>query len=183
MDEWEETWNHRQAALEQLFGKSADTVLHALIRLHLGGQADILVFPNHLPGTLYVTADLTGELSDQVPNARWTKYELAIAQRSDDPWAPNLICRLARYVLETPIEPGDTMDIGDAVPKPSEIAALLFSDYGTFELDGSKQGVLLCMGITARELSKCRKEGSEHVLAQLRSAGVHPFTDLRRKSG
>jgi hypothetical protein len=47
-EQWEKTWTQRQAALEALFGKSGEHVLHAPIPFELGGQADVLIFPNHI---------------------------------------------------------------------------------------------------------------------------------------
>jgi hypothetical protein len=180
MDEWEEQWKQRQSALEALFGKSSDHVLHAVYPFALGGQADVLMFPHHQGGTLYVTADLTGEESEQPGNENWAQYELAIAHRVDQGWGPKVISRLARYTIETPLLPGETMDIGSAVPQPSEIAAFLFDKYGDFTLNGRKCGVLLCVGITARELSACFKVGTAAVVEELRQNRVFPFTDLQR---
>ena len=180
---WERTWNARKAALEKLFGPSTDDVLHAAIPLYLGGQADVLVFREHIVGaTLYVTADLTGEESGQAGNGVWDQYELAICVRRSSDWPPATISRLATYCLDTPIRPGETMDIASAVPQPSAIQAFLFSDYGHFALNGKRCGVLLCLGITAEELQRCFEHGTTVVLEQLRGDGVYPFTDLDRES-
>jgi hypothetical protein len=181
-DAWEKTWDERRLALERLFGKASEHVLHAAVPFELGGQADVLVFPNHVVGaTLYVTADLTGDDSGQVANSRWEQYELAICVRGDDPWPPNTISRLATYSLGTPLEPGETMDIAPAVPQPSAITAFLFAEYGDFRLQGRRCGVLLCIGITAEELQDCFDLGSTAVLERLRGTGVFPFTDLARE--
>ena len=179
--EWEQTWVARQTALEKLFGPSADHVLHALVPFHLGGQADVLIFENHIVGaTLYVTADLTGDDSAQASNDVWDQYELAICVRGSDTWPPNTISRLATYCINSPIRPGETMDIAEAVPQPSAISAFLFCDYGAFSLTGKRCGVLLCVGITSEELQRSFEVGSSTVLEQLRGDDVYPFTDLRR---
>jgi Suppressor of fused protein (SUFU) len=182
VNEFEETWAERQTALEALFGPTSDHVLHAVVPFYLGGQADVLIFPGHQGGVLYVTADLTGEESEQPANEAWPQYELAIAHPVEQGWGPNVISRLARYTLGKPIHPGETMDIGSAVPPPSEISAFLFADYGRFTLRGRTCGVLLCVGITAGELAACFKVGSSLVLGRLREAGVFPFTNLQRRS-
>src|SRR5215831_9713668 len=61
-------------------------------------------------------------------------------------------------------------------------SALLFSDFGRFEVLGRKAGLLLCMGITADELAACKEGRREEVEQALREQGVYPFTDLHRKS-
>ena len=182
-DAWEATWVARQTALEKLFGPSADSVLHAVVPFHLGGQADVLVFKEHIVGAaLYVTADLTGDDSGQVSNDVWEQYELAICVRAEDSGPASTISRLATYCLNTPVQPGETMDIEPAVPQPSVIKAFLFADYGHFRLSGRRCGVLLCLGITGEELQRCFDLGSTVVLEELRSDVVYPFTDLRRES-
>lgn len=182
VDAWRKTWLARQAALERLFGTASEHGFHSVVPFHLGGAADVLIFPNHITGaTLYVTGDLTGEVSAQVPNSRWQQYELAICVRGEEKWPPNTISRLAMYCRDTAVEPGETMDIAAALPQPSAISAFLFAEYGHFRLNHRRCGVLLCIGITADELQSCFENGSTALLAQLRGAGIYPFTDLHRE--
>jgi len=178
--EW--VWIERRAALEHLFGPASGRPLHAFIPLHLpGGQADVLTFENHIVGgRLYVTAGLTGPTSTQLPNGRWTQYELAICQREDAGWAPNVIAQLASRSLRDSLRPGETMDLRSA--GESAIAALLFAEYGSFRLAGRTCGVLLCLGITAEEMTECLESGSTVVFERLRGSGVYPFTDVDRDS-
>jgi suppressor of fused protein SUFU len=181
--DWEQTWTERQSALEKLFGAASDHVLHAVVPFYLDGQADVMMFKEHIIGaTLYVTADLTGADSGQVSNGVWDQYELAICVRRDDHWPPNTISRLATYCLDTPLKPGETMDIASAVPQPSTIRAFVFCDYGTFRLHRRRCGVLLCLGITEAELQECFDQGSTAVLERLRGEGIYPFTDLQRET-
>jgi hypothetical protein len=154
-----------------------------MIPLHLpAGQADVLVFAQHIVGgVLYVTSDLTGSASTQMPNGVWAQYELAICQRGDETWAPDAISRLAARTLRDPLRPGETMGM-DLLPGDSVISAFLFVDYGSFRLAHRSCGVLLCVGITAEEEAECFQSGSTVVLERLRGAGVFPFTDLERES-
>ena len=56
----------------------------------LGGAADVVYFREFLPEcVLAVTSELVGR-DDQISNALGN-YELAICQRSDDPWGPDLM--------------------------------------------------------------------------------------------
>jgi hypothetical protein len=47
MTDFDEQWNERRRGLEGLFGTSSEQVLHAVYPFQLGGQADVMVFPNH----------------------------------------------------------------------------------------------------------------------------------------
>lgn len=105
-----------------------------------------------------------------------------IRTRAVDDWGANIICQLAHYTLEAVLNPGETMDIGPAVPEGSSIAAFLFCDYGRFKVRDRNAGLLLCIGITADELSECRAGNLERVEAALKDAGVFPYTDLFRNS-
>lgn len=183
-DEWTLWWDARMAAMESILGKSADLVGHGVIPFHfgadMGGVADVVYFHHHVDGVVTVTAELIGN-DDQFPNEQGT-YELMICSRKEDDWGANVICQLAHYTLEAALNPGETMDIGPAVPPGSTIAAFLFCDYGRFQVRDRKAGLLLCLGITAEELSECRAGKWLDVETALKEAGVFPFTDLFRKS-
>jgi hypothetical protein len=174
------TWTARQDALESVLGKADDTVLHAMLPFHLGGQADVLSFHGFIPGRVSATCELLGEPS-QKRNQMGT-FELMIAHRDDNNWGPNVISKLARYTCDTNLEPGHTMDIGSAVPKGSTIAGFFFVDFERFKFKGRDAGLLLCIGVTADELAACRQRKQQQVFEVLKSADVYPYTDLFRPS-
>jgi hypothetical protein len=183
-DEWTKWWDARLAALESILGRSDETVGHAPVPFELGadagGAADILFFKNHLKGIVSVTAELIGQ-DEQIRN-ELGNYELMICHRDDEEWGPNLISRLAYYTLETRLDPGDTMDIGETVPEGSTIAGLLFFGYANFKVLRRNAGLLLCVGITAEELEACQNGKRRQVEKKLKTEAVYPFTDLYRMS-
>ncbi len=183
-EEWKLWWDARLAAIEYILGQSHDFVGHGLIPFNLGadlgGTADIVNFHKHVDGIVSVTAELIGN-SDQIPNSMGN-YELAICCRDDDDWGPYIIGQLAHYTLETPLEPGQTMDIGPVTPDGSTITAFLFCDYGRFRVGDQNAGIIMCVGITASELAVCRNGDHELVESLLKSNGVFPFNNLHRES-
>lgn len=160
----------RLRALEKIYGKAA----------RADGHAGTLCFRNHVSGVLSVTAELIGN-ETQVRNSLGN-YELAICHRDATPWGPNLISRLAYRTLDTPLEPGETIDIGPIAPDGSDIAALLFEAYGRFEVDGRKAGVLLAIGITEEELKWCLRGQASEIVQHLKARSIFPFTDFGRPS-
>ena len=180
-DDFEVWWDARLAAMESVLGPSEDMVAHSPIPLFMGGAADVVFFKQHVDGVVSVTCELIGA-EDQPPNEQGA-YDLAICTSEDDSeWAANLIAQLAAYTLETPLNPGDTMDIAPALPDGSTIAAFLYCDFGRLKVCEQDAGLLLCLGITADELAACQENGSEQVLEALKLAGVYPFTMLSRDS-
>jgi hypothetical protein len=179
-DEWTLWWDARLAAMEAVLGKSDDMVGHATIPFQIGGAADIVYFHKHMKGIVSVTAELIG-CDEQIKN-RLGNYELMICQRQKDDWGDSLISQLAQYTLEAKLEPGETMDIGSAVPDGATITALLFFKYATSRVRGCKCGLLLCLGITADELAAAHAGRRDAVEQALVESGVYPFTDLSRKS-
>jgi hypothetical protein len=173
-DDWEEIWNARLRALEQVLGPCTQTY-HAPVPLFLGGQADVVAFGEHLEGVVYVTAELTGKREDL-----YADYELMICDRGQDTWGANVISRLAAYTQEARISAGDTMDIGPAAPKGSKIKALIFDNYSTFALFGETYNLRLCIGITKEELQFKMKHGSSALLERLKTEKIYPFTDVNR---
>jgi hypothetical protein len=158
--------------------------LHAIIPFQLGGSADVLPFPDYVPGITYVTAEMTGEDVGQRPTTLGN-YELMICARQELQKAGDLISRLARYTCDSELEPGETMDMGTFFGD-STIRALLFTHPAEhpvhFEFHGVRYGLLLCIGITAEELAFKQASGSERLLALLKEHGVFPYTTPDRPS-
>jgi hypothetical protein len=78
-NEWEQAWNNRQRGLEAVLGEVDDTLFHAPVPLSLGGNADVLRFSHFLPGDTYVTAELTGTETEQLPSSIGN-YELNVVR-------------------------------------------------------------------------------------------------------
>ena len=179
-DEWQELWNARVAALEPVLGPADDAVFHAPVPFHLGGAADMLTFREHVQGVVYVTADLIGD--DRSMPSELGQYELMICLRQEADWAPQLIGNLAKYTIEALLKPYATMDIGPALPKPTELVAFIYLPYANLTVADKEAGLLLCLGITVDELSFAREHGPDDLVARLEQAGVYPFTALSRRS-
>lgn len=182
--EWQKVWDARISGLAPILGKPAGKVLHAVIPLQLGGSADVLPFPEYVPGITYVTAEMTGEDVGQRPSSLGS-YELMICARQEQQRAGDLISQLARYTCEAELEPGETMDLGTFFGD-STIRALLFANPCEqpvhFEFLGKRYGLLLCMGITAEELAFKQGRGSEALVALLKQHRAFPYTTPDRPS-
>jgi hypothetical protein len=183
-DEFQRWWDARVAAIERVLGKSHKIHGHAVIPFQagadMGGAADVIYFHEHLDGIVSVTSELIG--CDEQVLSSLGNYELMICHRDEEEWGPNIISQLAHYTLEAELNPGETMDIAPAVPDGSTIDALLFLEYARFRVLDRDCGLLLCIGITADELSACRAGHRKDVEAALRKQNVYPHTDLYRKS-
>lgn len=184
-DNFEHLWNSRIAAMAKRLGPCGDMVLHAVIPYFLGGNADIVMFPNHLPdGVVYVTSDLTGEASEQIPN-QLGQYELAICLKDrDEPLLDVLTC-IPRVTEVLKFEALETADIFPNY-KDQSIKAFIFFHLNeqplTFRLENQACGVLFFMGITQEELDYKQANGSEALIEQLKTSGVYPMTIPGRAS-
>jgi hypothetical protein len=183
-NEWEKVWNARIGALTPILGEPGEMVFHATVPFNLGGFADVVPFPEFVPGATYVTAELTGEEVGQLQSSLGN-YELMICVQQDSPRAADLISQLARYTCDAELEAGQTMDVGTFFGD-STIRALLFAhpreDAVQFEFLGEQYGLLLCLGITAEELTFGRTHGAEKLLVLLKQHGVFPYTTPNRAS-
>ena len=174
-DDWREVSDARAAALAIVLGPGDGMIFHAHQPFALGGNADVLGFFQHLPGAIYVTAELTGK-----PEACYADYELMICHRAASDWGPNVISRLAPYTQQAYISAGETMDIDDATPRNSRIKAFLFDTYAPFTLFNHEFDLRLCLGITKQELQFKIDHGPHKLLERLKRYGVYPYTDLER---
>ncbi len=166
---FEEVWDERLNGMKQFFGESDNTVLHGTIPFFLGqemgGSPDVVQFSNFTDGILYVTSELIGH-EEQVPNSQG-QYELAIVHPPDEEWGINIICQLAYYTLENPIEDLETMDIGSATPDDSTIEGFLFRQIANFEFFGNPANVICCVGITRDELKFKHDYGSAALVERM----------------
>lgn len=141
---------------------------------------EILRFRGHVDGVVTATSGLIG-CHDQIPNEQGN-YELLICCRGDESWVADALRVLSAYTRRRALWPGETMSIGSMVPGGSSIVAFLFCDYARLAVRGREAGLLLCLGITAGELSQCRNGNWRKVDATLRGTGIYPFTDCTRRS-
>lgn len=183
-DEFQRWWDARVSAMENVLGKSHNIHGHAVIPFQfgpdMGGAADIIYFHEHIDGIVSVTSELIG-CDERVFNSLGN-YELMICHRDEEQWGPDIISQLAHYTLEAELNPGETMDIGPAVPDGSTIDALLFLEYARFSVLDRDCGLLLCIGVTADELARCRAGHLYDVETKLRKQSIYPYTDLYRES-
>jgi hypothetical protein len=186
-DEWTVVWNARIAALTPILGQPANTVFHATIPFQFrdaGGSADVVPFPNFIPGATYVTAELTGTDSGQLPNSLG-RYELMICAKEESSTAADFVSRLACYTCEAELEAGQTMDIGEFFGDAT-LRAVVFShptdQPSHFEFLGERYTLLLCVGITSDELEFARSRSTDELLDLLKKHGVFPYTDPGRQS-
>jgi hypothetical protein len=191
MANYMDVWKFRRPALEAIFGRAEPNIHVAVPPIYDGGGADVLAFRGFVPGVTYVTSGLTGPVESiiQKPSPSLGNYELMICLPGGGAWAANLISFLARYTLQAELNPGETMDLPPAeVPalKGTSIAALLFAEPDLkgkmFKFAGRQFGLLLCMGITARELKAVKRDGSTLLLRGLKRKGIFPYTDPSRVS-
>lgn len=180
-DSWEALWDARIREMEKTFGPHDETVLHGTIPFHLGqdlgGTPDVVMFSKYTGGKLFVTADLIG--SKQIPNSTGT-YELAVVHKGEERWGVNIICQLAHYTLDNPIDDGETMDIRSATPEGSLIEAFLFRRIAEFNVQDIRANVICCIGITGSELAYKQNMGSDALIEKLGENFV--LTDLHRAS-
>lgn len=185
--EWPEVWDARIAALTPILGQPANTVYHATIPFQFrdaGGSADVVPFPNYIPGATYVTAELTGTDSGQLPNSLG-RYELMICSKEESPTAADFVSRLACYTCEAELEAAQTMDIGEFFGD-STLRAVVFAhptdQPSHFEFLGERHTLLLCVGITSDELDFARSRNTDELLDLLKKHGVFPYTVPGRQS-
>ena len=79
------------------------------------GCPDMMKFHSHVDGVAYTTCELIGR--DDRPRNDLGDHELMIClpRKVKHNWATDTLCGLAYYTMETPIQPGETCDIGTGV--------------------------------------------------------------------
>lgn len=84
---------------------------------------------------------------------------------------------------EAALNPGETCEVPAKEGEPNR--CLILDDYrkdGTsFEIDGKKYCLLLCLEVFRSEMEHAMKHGSASVLKRLKEKGYYPYSDLDRE--
>jgi len=198
-EEYDRHYESKQAALEDVLGPMHEVVGHALIPFQAGGAVDMYYFPNGIPGTGFATMELIEPDGTGPEPNRIGTYELVAFTRQsippegqeneDHPF--NKIARrmcgiltdIGLYSYEAVLNPGETCEIPGEEGEPG--ICLIFDEYRpnekSFEIDGRKHCLLLCMEIFRSEMEYAMEHGSDTVLKKLKEAGRYPYSDLDRQ--
>jgi len=198
-DESHEIYDIKAAALERVLGPMADTVLHAPIPFEIGGSMDMYVFPNGIAGTGFATMELIQPDGTGPQPNRIGTYELVAFTKlvwnqgwtgaAEDPFneflyrTSRIFDSTGRYSYQAVLNPGETCDV--PLDDADASACLILDDYApdgrSFEIDGRKHCLLLCMEVFRSEMEYAWKHGTKVVLQKLQDAGHYPYGDLDRE--
>lgn len=197
-EDFEQHYEVKAQALENLLGKMYDIVGHAIIPFQIGGAVDMYYFPDAIDGTAFVTMELIEpDGSGPKPNRMgtyeliaFTKYQ--VEADKDQSSAFNKIERrlcgiftsIGNYSFQAKLEPGETCEItGD---EGEENTCLVFDEYiepeKTFEINGKRHGLLLIIEIYRSEMEYAMNNGSKELFKKLKEKGYYPYSDLDRES-
>lgn len=187
---WEQVWDARIRALENLFGPCEESVYHGEPPIwEDGGTADVVWFRPAQDRCVYVTADLAGPVFDAQVPGHIGRYELMVVTREPNDWAPTLVAMLSAYTLMAALEPGNTADIGNFLrsrfPRSKMEVVYCCQPLALpreFEFMGATYGLITVVGLTPQEFSFRRKHGHEALERALGAAGALPYTDPDRPS-
>lgn len=191
---WDE---HKSRVMERFLGKEHDMVMHAIIPYAIGGALDLYYYPNGIPGTAIATKELS-ELPNVVSsNKIFGSYEMVMftrqaldldqAKESETAFGKahdnigRILNFMARYSAEASLNPGETCEF------PSDFEhvggkCLVFDGYGPHTDDVAKKfGLLIVIEVFRSEMEFARENGGAALLAKLKAAGHHPYSDLDRQ--
>lgn len=197
-EEHDKHYEAKKAALEQILGPMHDFVGHAIIPFQIGGAVDMYYFPNGIKGTGFATMELiepdgTGPKPNRIGTyelVAFTKIPIPSASEKKDDHPFNKIERrmcgilttTGLYSYEAVLNPGETCEVplGEG-----ETRCLILDEYApdgkSFEINGNKHGLLLCLEVFRSEMEYAMEHGSAAVLQKLKDAGHYPYSDLDRE--
>jgi hypothetical protein len=187
-----------KAGFERLLGPMHDIVGHSIIPFALGGGVDLYYFPNGIPGVGFATMELIDPSGNGPKPNRIGVYELVAFTKhkmpADTESVENhsfhnaqqriycLLTTMGHYSYNDVLNPGDTCEIPGGEDAPN--MCLIFDEYKpggkSFEIDGKKCCLLLCLEVFPSEMKYAREYGSDVVLQQFKEKGFYPYSDLDR---
>lgn len=198
----EEKWTHhcaaKEAAMERMLGEIHGFVGHAVIPFRVGGAVDMYYFPNGIPGTGFATMELV-QPDGSGPRNRVGTYELVaftrysmppLEDKSDDHPFNRMERRIrgtftaiGLYSHDAVLNPGDTCEVPGKEGEPNKY--LIFDEYApdgkSFEIDGTKHCLLLCLEVFRSEMQYAMEHGGAAVVKRLKDEHHYPYSDLERE--
>jgi hypothetical protein len=190
----------KQKAIERILGPMHDIVGHAIIPFQIGGAVDMYYFPNGIPGTGFATMELLEpDGSGPKPNrigtyelVAFTKLKVPPPGQKGDTNAPfnkierrmcGILTTVGRYSYEAVLNPGETCEVPGGEGEPTK--CLMLDEYrngaASFEINGKKHCLLLCVEVFRSEMEFAMQHGSAAVLKKLKEKGYYPYSDLDRE--
>ena len=198
--EYTRHYEAKEKALEQILGPMHNIVGHAIIPFYVGGAVDMYYFPNRIAGTGFATMELIEpDGSGPKPNrigtyelVAFTKHKMPAKEGKRDENDPfnkierrmcGILTIVGRYSYEAVLNPGETCEVPGKEGEPNK--CLIFDEYrkngSSFEIDGKKHCLLLCIEVFRSEMEYSMKNGSASVLKKLKEKGYYPYSDLDRE--
>jgi hypothetical protein len=187
-------YDEKSARMDEMLGKSHDTVMHSLFPYGLGGALDLYYYPNGIPGTGIATKELSelpgeGSSNDWYQNyefVMFTKEPLDLEQANNENHPFGKIHRrmngilncMARYSAEATLNPGETCEFPEEMEELGG-GCLIFDAYQDRE-DETDFGLLVLIEVYREEMELARTHGSQVLLDLLKSKGHYPYSDLDR---
>jgi hypothetical protein len=190
-EEFEKDYELKSQGLEEVLGKSYEYVGHAIIPFAVGGAVDMYYYPNHIPGTGFVTMELLDPKGKGPKPNRLGTYELIAFTKETietDREAESRFNKIERrfcgifttigwFSTEAILNPKETCE----VPKEGEDnRCLIFDLYKEFKVGDRQHHLLLCLEVFRSEMEYAMQNGSEDLINMLRAAGHYPYSDLNR---
>jgi len=183
--------------MEDMLGKEHEMVGHAIIPYVVGGGLDLYYYLSGLPGTAIATKELSELLGEGSSNSVFGCYELVMFTKQlldsdidSDNCSPfgrmhsdiNAILNcIARYSAEVTLEPAQTCEFPDEMPRIGG-RCLIFDGYPGYCEDKQLEfGLLAVIEVFRSEMNYAMEVGGERLLKRLKSKGHYPYSDLDRR--
>ena len=189
-EEFNQHYEQKKQGLERILGPMYEYVGHAIMPFSVGGSVDMYYFPNHKPGTAFVTMELI-QPDGSGPVANWhgtyefvafSKHQLSNSEdakefNSIERRLCGIFTKIVFYAFDAKLNPNDTCEVPND-DKPNN--SIIFSKYDDFSIGDSKHHLLLCIEVFASELAFARENSTSQLIEKLRDAGHYPYSDLDR---
>jgi hypothetical protein len=194
---YEQDYRLKTEALENVLGKMADVVGHAIVPFSVGGAVDMYYFPNHIEGTGFATMELLEpDGSGPLPNRdgtyellAFTKYPYQNIENEGTPFNTiereicGIFTQMGFYSRQAVLNVNDTCEIPGK--EGEENTCLLFVDYKPegkeFHIGERKHHLLLCIRVYKCELEYAQELGTEALIELMKEEGIYPYSDLDRE--
>jgi hypothetical protein len=169
------------APVEAVFGKRDPMTLSAIVGFSAGGPVSLFTF-GAKSGAKFVTY-LSCELACYEDQKRSSAgpFELLMTC-NDEAFARTAMTAVGDVSLAAPLDDGHSIDLGPKLDEASPLQGVVLERFSTTTFGRKPYAVLRAIGVTRAELDYCRKTSVAKLIDRLKGTGVHPNTEVGRRS-
>ena len=167
--------------IAERFGAFDTKGIFHIIGFDCGGPLNFstIGYTQKLDFVTYVSCELAVR-AEQIPSSHG-RFEF-MCHSNDEDWVSIVLTSIGSSSFEASFDHLHTIDVSGILPEGALLTGAVIEKFSTTVVNSEEFSILRVHGVTSQELEFARENGADILLDHLKSKGVYPNTDIKRKT-